>query len=104
MLHEYDTPQDESFKENVAAELGIDPLSAFLAWVSQPVFPHHDDCRTGYVDQSGEFGLGVPVTVPPIFEPLHAGCLCSDELVVDRCMFPVVFDGVEESCARVLAC
>lgn len=66
------------------------------------VFPHHDDRRAGYVDQVGEFGLRVPVTVPPIFEPLHAGRLCPDELVVDRGVFPVGENGVEESRVGVL--
>ena len=102
MLHEYDTPQDESFEEDVAAELGIDPLSVFLAWVSQPVFPHHDDGWTGYVDQFGEFGLRVSMPVPPIFEPLYAGRLRSYEAVVDRGMAAVAFDGVEESGIGVL--
>lgn len=68
----------------------------------QPVFPHHDVCRTGYVDQFGEFGLRVPVSIPPIFEPLHAGCLCPDEIVVDWSVFAVGPDGVEESCISVL--
>lgn len=55
------------------------------------------------MDQFGEFGLGVPVPVPPIFEPLDAGRLCPDENVVDRGMFPVGADVVEESCIGVLA-
>lgn len=102
MLHGYDTPQDESFKEDAAAELGVDSLSVFLAWVSQPVFPHHDDGRTGYVDQFGEFGLRVSETVSPIFEALLAGRLRSYEAVVDWGMTAVAFDGVEESGIGVL--
>lgn len=102
MLHEHDTPQDGSLKEDVAAKLGIESPSVFLAWVSQAVFPHHDGCLTGYVDQFGEFGLGVPVSVPPIFEPLHAGRLCPDERVADWGMFAVRADGEEESCIGVL--
>ena len=68
----------------------------------QPVFPHHDDGRTGHVDQSGEFGLRVSVPVPPIFESLLAGRLRPDEEVVDRGMPAVAFDCVEESSVRVL--
>lgn len=74
----------------------------FLAWISQAVFPHHDDRWTGYVYQAGEVGLRVSVTVPPIFEPLHAGRLSVDEEVVDGRMPAIVSDGVEESCIGVL--
>ena len=84
-------------------EFHVQSLSAFLAWMPQPVFPHHDDGRAGYVDQFGEFGLSVSVSVPPIFEPLHAGRLCPDEVVVDWSVFTVGPDGVEESCVGVLA-
>ena len=55
------------------------------------------------MDQFGEFGLRVPVSVPPVFESLHAGCLCSDEVVVDWSVFSVGSDGVEESGIGVLA-
>lgn len=68
----------------------------------QPVFPHHDDGRTGYADQSGEFGLSVPVPVPPIFESLLAGRLRPDEAVADWGVPAVAFDCVEESRVRVL--
>lgn len=54
------------------------------------------------MDQCGEVGLCVPVPVPPISEPLHAGGLCFDEVVVDRGVSAVVQDGVEESGAGVL--
>lgn len=54
------------------------------------------------MDQFSEFGLRVPVTVPPIFEPLHAGRLWSDEEVVDRGVSAVGKDGVEESRIGVL--
>lgn len=91
-----------SLREDIASKLGIEHLSIFLAWVSQPVFPHHDDGWAGYVDQFGEFGLGVSVTVPPVFEPLHAGRLCPDERVADWDMFAVGPDGEEESCIGVL--
>lgn len=69
----------------------------------QSVFPHHDDGRTGYVDELGEFGLRVSEPVPPIFESLHAGRLCPDEGVVDWRVFSVVSDDVEEACLGVLA-
>ena len=68
----------------------------------QPVFPHHDDGRTGYVDQFGEFGLRVSVPVPPIFESLLAGRLCPDKAVADWGMPAVAFYCVEESRIRVL--
>lgn len=55
------------------------------------------------MDQFGEFGLCVPVSVPPIFEPLHAGCLCPDEVVADWSMAAVGPDDVEESGIGVLA-
>lgn len=68
----------------------------------QTVFPHHDDRWTGYVDQFGEFGLRVSVSVPPIFEPLHAGRLIFDEPVGDWGVATVQPDGVEESRMGVL--
>ena len=68
----------------------------------QPVFPHHDDGRTGHVDQFGEFGLSVSVPVPPIFESLLAGRLRPDEAVADWGMPAVAFDCVEESRVDVL--
>ena len=68
----------------------------------QPVFPCHDDSRTGYVDQLCEFGLRVSVPVPPIFESLLAGRLCSDKEVTDWGVPAVAFDCVEESRVRVL--
>ncbi len=102
MPHCCDTPWGESFEEDLAAENGIESLSVFLAWMSQLVFPHHDDGWTGYVDQSGEFGLRVSVSVPPIFEPLLAGRLRPDETVADWGMPAVAFDCVEESRVRVL--
>lgn len=102
MSHEYDTPHDESLEEDTAAELGIEPLSVFLTWVSQAVLPHHDDGRTGHVDQFGEFGLRVPATVPPIFEPLRAGRPCLDAGVSDWSVFSVGCNGVEEACIDVL--
>ena len=55
------------------------------------------------MDQFGEFSLRVPVSVPPVFESLHAGRLCPDELVVDWRAFAVGPDGVEESGVGVLA-
>lgn len=55
------------------------------------------------MDQFGEVGLRVSVSVPPIFEPLHAGRLRPDEVVVDWSVFAVGHDGVEESGVRVLA-
>lgn len=93
---------DELFEEDLAAEHGIESLPVFLARMPQPVLPHHDDGRTGYVDQFGEFGLRVSVPVPPIFESLLAGRLRSDETVADWGMLAVVFDCVEESRVRVL--
>ena len=54
------------------------------------------------MDQSGEFGLRVSVTVPPIFKPLQAGRVPPDEGVVDWSVFPVGHDGVEEACIDVL--
>ena len=92
----------ELLEENFSAELGIESLSVFLAGVSQPVFPHHDDGRAGYVDQLCEFGLRVSVPVPPIFESLLAGRLRPDEAVADWGMPAVAFDCVEESRVRVL--
>lgn len=92
----------ESLKEDLAAELGIESPPIFLAWMSQPVFPHHDDGRTGYVDQLCEFGLRVSVPVSPIFESLLAGRLRPDEAVADWCMPAVAFGCVEESRVRVL--
>lgn len=44
----------------------------------------------------------VPVTVPPISEPLHAGGLRFDEMVGDWRVLAVVPDGVEESRVGVL--
>lgn len=70
--------------------------------MSHSVFPHHDVGRAGYVDQFGKVGLSVPVSIPPVFEPLHAGRLCSDEVVVDWRVAAIVFDGVEESRIGVL--
>ena len=70
--------------------------------MSQAVFPHHDDGRTGYVDQLGEVGLGVPVSVSPIFESLYAGRLRPDELVWDWSVAAVQSDGIEESRIGVL--
>ena len=103
MPHYCDTPWGgELLEEDLAAEFGIESLSVFLAWMSQPVFPHHDGGRAGYVDQSGEFGLSVSVPVSPIFESLLAGRLCPDEAVADWGMPAVAFDCVEESRVRVL--
>lgn len=102
MLHYCDTPLWGLLGEDIPAELGIEQPSVFLAWMPQPVFPHHDDGRTGYVDQFSEFGLRVSVTVPPVFEPLHAGRLCPDERVADWGVSAVVSDGEEESCIGVL--
>lgn len=70
--------------------------------MSQSGFPHHDDGRAGYVEEFGEVGLRVSVTVPPIFELLSAGRLCFDGRVVDRGVSAVGEDGVEESRVRVL--
>lgn len=70
--------------------------------MSQPVFPHHDDGRTGYIDQLCEFCLSVSVPVSPIFESLLAGRLCPDEAVADWGMPAVAFDCVEEPRVRVL--
>lgn len=102
MPHYCNTPWGELLEEDLAADLGIESLSVFLTGIPQSVFPHHDDGRAGYVDQLGEFGLRVSVSVPPIFESLHAGCLCSDERVADWLMFAVGSDSVEESCIGVL--
>lgn len=54
------------------------------------------------MDQAGEVGLCVSVTVPPIFESLHAGRLGTDVGVVDGYVPAIVSDGVEESCIGVL--
>ena len=93
----------ELLGENLEAECGIESLSVFLAWMPQAVFPHHDDGRTGYVNQSGKLGLSVPVPVPPVFEPLHAGRLRPDEAVVDWSVPAIASDGVKKPCVRVLA-
>lgn len=68
----------------------------------QPVLPHHDNGRTGYVDQLCEFGLRVSVPVSPIFESLLAGRLCPDKAVADWGMPAVAFYCVEEPRVRVL--
>lgn len=54
------------------------------------------------MDQFGEFGLCVSVTVPPIFEPLHAGRPWLDARVADWSVFAVGHNGVEEACVDVL--
>ena len=54
------------------------------------------------MDQFGEFGLGVPVPVPPIFEPLGGCRLGSDEVVADRGVASVGADVVEGSRIGVL--
>lgn len=55
------------------------------------------------MDQPGEFGLSVPVPVPPVFKSLLAGRLRPDEAVADWGMPAVAFDCVEESRVRILA-
>lgn len=99
---ECDTPQGGLVGEYVGVERGVDRLSGFPAWMPRAVFPCFDDGLAAYVDQFGQIGLRVSVTVPPIFEPLYAGRLVPDEPVVDRRVPAVVFDGVEESRVRVL--
>lgn len=68
----------------------------------QPVFPHHDDGRAGYVDQFGEFGLRVSEPVSPVFEPFLAGRPRFDASVVDWSASSVGRDAVEEACMCVL--
>lgn len=102
MPHYCDTPWGESLEEDLSSKLGIESLSVFLSGMPHPVFPHHDDGRAGYVDQLGEFGLRVSVSVSPIFESLLAGRLCPDKAVADWGMPAVAFYCVEESRVRVL--
>lgn len=92
----------ELLGENIEAECGIESLSVFLARMPQAVFPHHDDGRAGYVNQSGKPGLSVPVSISPVFEPLSAGRLCLDEAVVDWRVTAVAPDDVEEPRVGVL--
>lgn len=54
------------------------------------------------MDQFGEFGLGVPVPVSPIFKPLGGCRLGSDKGVADRGVFSVWADVVEGSRVGVL--
>lgn len=54
------------------------------------------------MDQPGELGLGVSVSVPPIFESLTGGRLGPDENVADRGMFSVGLDVIEGSRIGVL--
>lgn len=93
----------ESVGEDVRAEFGIDQLPVFFERVSQPVFPHLDNSLAGHVESFSQVGLRVPVTIPPIFEPLRAGNLIPDATVVDRGVPAVVSDGVEESSVGALA-
>ncbi len=55
------------------------------------------------MNQFCEFDLSVPISVPPVFEPLHAGRLRPDERVADWSVPAIVSDGVEESRIGVLA-